>query len=301
VERTVVVFAKRHHGLVTRERLLAAGFTVAAIKHAQRAGRIREMRPGVYGLVGSPPTWMQGLAAVLLSVDGAVATHSSAARLYDLRSSHARYEITTARIRRVRLPGVDEHRSLCWLPEDTRLRVGMKVSSPARLVVDLSGRLDRKALGSMTDELVRRRLLRLGDLARTAGRLAPAPRRRTRLVHDVLAARWHGYAPGDSDLEARVIRALHRAGLPAPTAQHRVQIGGRRYRVDLCYPDVRLAIEIDSWAYHQWRSAFDGDRARRNDLTLNGFHVLQVTDGMTDGEIVDIIGSGLSRLGRLGA
>jgi hypothetical protein len=117
-------------------------------------------------------------------------------------------------------------------------------------------------------------------------------------VQEVLRARWKGYDPGDSDLETRVLRAIARAGLPIPHQQVRVEIGGRRYYIDLGYTDMLLAVEVDSWLYHRSRSKFDGDRARRNDLTLLGWTVLQVTDGMSDDEIVATIAGGLGVLGR---
>jgi len=48
MDRRLVAFADRHHGLVTRELLLATGFTDDAIKHAQRSQRLRSVRRGVY-------------------------------------------------------------------------------------------------------------------------------------------------------------------------------------------------------------------------------------------------------------
>jgi len=297
MESRLARLAQRQHGLLTRQQLIARGCSDGAIRHMRAARRLERIRPGVYRVVGSPPSWHQSLLAVLLCVDGATASHTSAARLLgvDLRSDA--HELTTDRLRRVCLPGVHAHRSVLWLPEDSARRDGILTSSPARLIVDLSGRLDVRSLGKILDGFLRRRLMRLPDLARTNGRLAAARGRRPSLVHDLLQARTVGYSAGDSDLEARIIRSLLRAGLPPPTAQHHIRLGSRRYRVDLAYPDQSLAIEIDSWAYHQWRSSFDGDRARRNDLTLAGYTVLQVTDGMTDDEIVDLVTRARAALG----
>ena len=297
MDRRHVAFAERHHGLVTRELLLATSITEGSIEHLLDSRRLRVVRPGVYRVVGAPVTWAQELMAVALSIDGAVVSHASAAALYGVSDVPDRHEVTTERDRRVRMAGVRAHRSLCWLPEDTTQRAGLPISSTARLVVDLSVRCAPSKLGSMIDALARRRLLRLTDLARTNGRLRAAPGRCPSVIDDLLKARWDGYSPGDSDLEARLIRVLQRHHVPAPTAQHRVKIGDKRYRIDLCYPDIKLAIEIDSWAYHRWRSAFDGDRAKRNDLTLIGYRVLQITDGMSDAEIVGTISRALTALG----
>jgi very-short-patch-repair endonuclease len=301
MEKAVISAAERQHGLVSRAQLREAGVRPRSIKHRQAVGELVEMRPAVYRVAGAPITWDQGLCAVLLAVGGAASSHSSGLRLYGVDKLDRNYEITTVRDRRVRLPGVVSHRSGLWLPEDHHLRRGFAVTSPARLVVDLSGRYDADRLGRIVDDLLRRHLLRLPKLALTNARLTSAPGRRPGVVDEVLAARLTGYTSGDSDLEAEILRALAAAGLPMPTAQHRVLVGGRRYRVDLAYPAMRLAIEIDSWAYHRWRSAFDRDRARRNDLTLAGYRVLQVTDGMTHGEIVGLVTEGLATSGLVGA
>lgn len=286
MRRTIVRFAENHRGLVTRSQLKTSGASASRIRNLQRSRRLRSVRPGVYAVVGSAPTWKQGLQAIVLSVPGSAASHWCSIRLVGIRVAEARYEITVPRRRQTRLAGVVAHRATMWLPEDTVVRQGIPCASAARTVVDLSGQLDADELGRLVDELLRRRVLRLRDLARTAGRLPAARGRRPAVVREVLAARLEGYEPGDSEREARTVRLLLAAGLPAPTAQHRVRIGSRRYRVDLAYPDRMVAIEIDSWEYHRWRSAFDGDRARRNELTIRGYAVIQVTDGMPDHEIV---------------
>jgi very-short-patch-repair endonuclease len=250
----------------------------------------------VYLVAGTPRTWTQGLVAVLLAVDGAVASHGSAGRLYGLRVDSPRYEITTDRSRQVVLPGVGAHRSVLWSPDDRRRRDRIAVTSPARLAVDLSGRLSAKELGALVDDLLRRKLLRIPELALCAGRLRSGTGRRPSVVHEVLRARCAGYQVGDSDLEVKVLVALAAAGLPRPNSQHHIRVDGRRYRIDLAYPRSSIAIEIDSWAYHRWRSTFDSDRARRNDLTLAGYTVLQVTDGMTDADIVRFVQGALTML-----
>lgn len=102
----------------------------------------------------------------------------------------------------------------------------------------------------------------------------------------MLTGRLPGYEPGDSDLEMRFVRGLLAAGRPELAQQHRVRIGTRRYRIDLAYPDEKLAIELDGWDTHRMRSAFDQDRATANDLVVAGWHVLRFTSSMTDEQAV---------------
>jgi very-short-patch-repair endonuclease len=65
-----------------------------------------------------------------------------------------------------------------------------------------------------------------------------------------------------------------------------VKIDGHRFKLDLAYPEIRLAIEVDGFAVHSTRSAFDHDRTRENLLVTGGWTVLRFTSGMTDPQIV---------------
>jgi very-short-patch-repair endonuclease len=82
---------------------------------------------------------------------------------------------------------------------------------------------------------------------------------------------------------------LSEAGLPEPARQLSTVASGRRYRIDLAYPDHRLAIELDGWSHHRTRSAFDNDRARGNQLELAGWTVLRFTSKATRCDVVDTV------------
>jgi len=60
-------------------------------------------------------------------------------------------------------------------------------------------------------------------------------------------------------------------------------------------PQQRIAIEYDSWGFHNGRQAFDDDRARGNDLVLLGFDVLRFTSRSGDQSIVDTVAAALRR------
>lgn len=81
----------------------------------------------------------------------------------------------------------------------------------------------------------------------------------------------------ESPQETRVRLVLLRAGLPAPVAQFRVfDAAGFVARVDLAYPDLRIAVEYDG-LWHGERRAFLADRRRLNRLVAAGWVVLHVT------------------------
>ena len=56
-------------------------------------------------------------------------------------------------------------------------------------------------------------------------------------------------------------------------------VAGSRYFVDIAFPAAMLAIEIDG-RVHERYDAFEHDRARQNDLVLQGWRVLRFTWAM---------------------
>jgi very-short-patch-repair endonuclease len=68
-------------------------------------------------------------------------------------------------------------------------------------------------------------------------------------------------------------------GLPDPQRQVPVLIGGRRYRLDFAWPEIRLAVEIDGAAVHG-PGQLGADLRRQNAIVLSGWTILRFTWGM---------------------
>ena len=49
------------------------------------------------------------------------------------------------------------------------------------------------------------------------------------------------------------------------------------YEPDAFWPDQRVVVELDSYAIHTTRQAFESDRARDRELTLAGYRVVRIT------------------------
>jgi very-short-patch-repair endonuclease len=57
-------------------------------------------------------------------------------------------------------------------------------------------------------------------------------------------------------------------------------VPGRRFRIDIALPALRLAIEVDGWEWHgKHKGDFTRDRERQNLLTLHGWRILRFTAG----------------------
>lgn len=289
----LALVATRQLGLFTTAQALDAGFSEWAVRRNLRTRAWIRVRHRVLSLGGSPVTWEQSvLAAVLAAGPHAVASHDTAAELWALSDLGARaLEVTTDRPSWVRQPGVRSHRTTTFLREEHTLRHGVPVTTVARTVVDVSGRYSVAQLGAAVDHALRKGKMRLDSLRRCVAELAPAPGRRLNRVHSVLGKRLSGYDPGESDLEMRALRAIVGVGLPEPVQQYRVVLSGRRCRIDLAYPDLKVAIEVDGWEYHRTRTAFDADRARENDLVAAGWRVLRFTSRCEPAEIARVVGA----------
>ncbi len=259
--------AARQHGLFSRAQAVEVGATMASIRSRLEAGRWMRSGPGVYRLTGVPVTWKQrALAACLVSGTGAVVSHRSAAVLWGVSGFRpGRIEITVPPGRSNRNALARVHRSAV----DGTRRDGIPVTRPARMVMDLAGVVGADMLEEAVDDVLCRQLCRLDELT------APAGRRGSVALRAVLDA-WNGDALPDGVAEMRVVRRLLDVGLPQPARQHEIHHRGQFVaRVDLAYPDERLAIELDGFRWHAGRGPFRSDRLRRNRIEAAGWRLLE--------------------------
>ncbi|GHE08598.1 hypothetical protein GCM10011381_09690 [Klenkia taihuensis] len=133
-------------------------------------------------------------------------------------------------------------------------------------------------------------IARSGPPAETVPVLDPLLSRTGALVSDVWRAVGSGRGCADarealtrvdqlaeSPQESRVRLLLWAAGL-RPVSQHVVVDAQGRFvaRVDLAFPEQRVAVEYDGW-WHAERGQFARDRRRLNALQAAGWRVLHVT------------------------
>jgi len=109
--------------------------------------------------------------------------------------------------------------------------------------------------------------------------LARPGRRGIKALRTVLAARHPDAALTESVREHLLLEVLRRAGLPRPIPQFEVRgTDGRLVaRVDAAYPDIRLALEYDSYLFHGSRAKYTTDLGRRNRLTALGWRVVHIS------------------------
>jgi hypothetical protein len=157
--------------------------------------------------------------------------------------------------------------------DDVTSLAGLPVSTPLRTAFDLGRQVNRREAIVALDAMCHRRLVQLNDLAayteRRAGGLGAGELRGRLDLVDALA---------ESPMETRLRLLLTDAGLPSPTSQHHVCDRAGRFvgRVDLAYPESRVAIEYEG-DHHRGRRQFRLDVARLNALREAGWVVLRFT------------------------
>ncbi|MGH8958216.1 MAG: hypothetical protein ACRDVK_06030 [Acidimicrobiia bacterium] len=275
----LVELAQRRFGVATWDEARQSGLTDRQIERRIRHGAIHQPAPGALVVGAAPRTWEQDVAvAVLSSGEGAAASHMTAAALWGmLNTSGGRVDVVVPRWDRNHRKFI-VHESLDLISTDVRVHRGIQITTAARTVVDC-GAVFRSAvpeifkrgerLGLVDAESVGMVVKRVAKRGRSGVGPAKALLRNLRLAPDST----------ESWAEDIYLRVSREAGFPEPIQQHEIKTidGWFICRCDFAYPEVRLAIFIDGFAYHSDQQAFQTDRVQGNELSLIGWRYLRFT------------------------
>jgi very-short-patch-repair endonuclease len=242
-------------------------------------GLLHRIHRGVYSL-GRRSLAPNGhcMAAVLACGDSAVLSHQAAGELWRVRRLTLRGRRRPSIDVTVRggrgacgRPGIVVHRRQTLLDEEVPTREGIRVTTAARTVLDLAGRLPPRQLERAVDEAERlglcgeyqlRRIVEAHSGEVGAGALG-------RLLGDHAV----GTTATRNDFEERFLALCRRYHLPQPE----VNVPLLGYVVDFLWRDARLIVEADGRATHGTRRAFQADRDRDGRLAVGGYRVLRFT------------------------
>lgn len=266
--------AEHQLGLVTRSQLIAAGVRPDTADEAVRTGRLRWMERNVYRLPGVPVgPHVRLLAKALALGPGALVSHSSAAWLWGLADPPRRHEATVPRGRRRRCTDLVVHES-----SDLHLAVpgtveGLPVTGVGRTILDCAG--DRRVdIELLVDEARRRHgisrtLLPAVLVAHARPGRSGVDRLRAVVATDELPA---------SDFERLFARWLQPLDVPGWVLHHRSVVPGfGPVELDIAWPDLGVAVELEGGDHRDRRLVHDRDTARQNALAAADWIVLRVT------------------------
>lgn len=266
--------AARQESRISRSQLLDLGFSTDEIDGLVRRRHLSLEHRGVYA-IGAPPWTLKGAiwSAVLACGDSAVVSHRSAAYLNGYLPSPPRIEnidITITSSRGENRPGISVHHSRTLTSADIKHVGGLRVTRPARTMLDLAATVPAAQFEKAFDEAVFKRALRPPQVEDVLARNAGA--KGTRRLRDL----WESERSNERnrlEAEKRMAALIEAAKLPGPVAN--APVGNRR--VDFLWPDLRVVAETDGFETHGRRPSFESDRARDADLSALDYFVLRFT------------------------
>jgi very-short-patch-repair endonuclease len=270
-ERGVARLAARQQGMITTAQLDAAGFGRTQITRRVAGSWLVRVHTGVYQLGAFPGPWGPEAAALFACGPDAALSHWTAARI-DALTDRGRAEIHVSIQGRLagRTRGIRPHRVVALPPCDVVVRHGLRVTTPARTLLDLAAVAPRDVLERLTEEAMVQRLVSTADLQEAIGRAAGRPGvRKLREAVDFLDEPWFTR----SEAEKRLRAVVRSAGLPPP----RTNVKRAGWEVDAVWDAQRLVVEVDGHKYHSTRARFERDRRKDADLLLAGYRVLRFT------------------------
>lgn len=306
--RRIAAIAERQRGYVARRQLLAAGLDAGTITRRVRAGVLIAAHVGVYAVGhAAPVAGGRETAALLAMRHGAMLSHRTAARLWgfpsalhddkgarddgrrgdsrtgDGRGDEGPIDVTVPGSPGGRPAGVRRHRSVILGGQDLAFRDGLPLTSPERTLLDLAVVLAPRELERDLEHALRQTRMTERSLTRLLARAGVHHGRRP--LEQLLGDRA-GSTFTRSEAEERFLGLVRAAGLPDPEANVR----RHGYELDFLWPAAGLAVEIDGFAFHGGREAFEHDHRKDADLLGAGIVVTRATwRQLTDDGVATIV------------
>jgi len=253
-DAAIAALARRQQGVVTTRQLAAAGVGPNGIAYRVANGRLARLHRGVYRVGPITAPYAVEMAAVLAT--GGALSHDTAAALWGIRPPHDGEPHVTVHGRDARArKGLRVHRCASL---DAAVHLGLPLTTVPRTLHDLAPVLTAGELERAVEEALIRGLARREDLA-----TRPALRRAA--IEEPQITR--------SEAERR-LRTLVRAAR-LPRAVTNVKVAG--WEVDAFWPAYKLVVEVDGFAYHGNRAAFERDRRKDAALVAAGYRVVRIT------------------------
>lgn len=277
-DSAMMALAARQHGVVSVGQLAALGLGRGAVAHRVREGWLRRLHRGVF-LVGPAPLPRSAEAAALLACgEGSLLSHASAATLWDLPVDAPEVpHVTVVGRALAQRPGLRVHRVAVLEREESAIREGLPVTSAGRTLLDIATSLTAAELDRALEHVLVHRVESDRSLAALLDRHQGA--RGVRALRTALEALVEPRLTR-SEAERRLLALIRAARLPVPETN--VRRAG--HEVDVLWRDQSLVVEVDGYAYHGGRAAFERDRRRDADLVASGHRVLRVTWRQIAGE-----------------
>ncbi|GAA1074886.1 type IV toxin-antitoxin system AbiEi family antitoxin domain-containing protein [Tsukamurella spumae] len=258
-EDAALLFAAQD-GVASLAQLRSAGVSPAMIAVRIESGELVRIARGLFRTKHHPHTDRTGIR-IGVALAGGVADRGTALfwhRMID--EVPASISVTVGPERRLRASAGYrvETRRRTLDPADVVEVDGLAVTGKPLSVLEVAD-------ARIMDRALQRGNVTLDDLQAALDRNARA--------RGILTARTiFDVAAGDTESEAeRLFAALLR--LHGMTGWH-TQLGFRGWAIDFAFPEFKVAVEINGWAFHRSRARWQSDQDKANALTIAGWSVL---------------------------
>src|SRR5712691_6359371 len=268
-DRAVAGVLRKQGGLITRTQVLAAGWSVAALRHRLRPdGPWLAVLPGIYlGSNGPLADGQREIAAVLYAGAGCVLTGPAALRHQGVRvpATNTVDVLVPVSAKRQDADFVRMHRTR-RMPDQTFVLNGIRWALAARAVADSArSEHDLREVRALVAGAVQGGKCTVPQLA---AELRAGPTRESGRLRAVLEE----VADGDLRL------LIKRSGLPEPMYNPDLYAGSTFLaRPDAWWKDAGVAGEVDSREWHFSPEQFAQTAARHSRMTAHGILVAHFT------------------------
>ncbi len=268
--------ASRHNAFHTSE-AAAINFSTKRLRRAQLRDELYLLHPKVWAFRDLPSSPAQTLRAATLSVPGSAASLMSAAWL------HGWIETPPPVPQLWHAAGKDRRRNAMVVNQRSGVDPGRDITV-SKFIPTLNKAATLCLLGITANRLVVEKcldeFLRTESttwLMQTRARLDTRWCKGSRTLADILDDPQRVDGVPDSWLERVTSNLVNLDSIPPIELQYPVLVGGRRLRVDIACPELKLGIEFHSRQYHWGVAKEDADNNRDWLLSSAGWHVLYVT------------------------
>jgi hypothetical protein len=142
------------------------------------------------------------------------------------------------------------------------VQLGIRVTTPARTLLDMSLRLKDNALKRAVSDALHSPWMTKDQLAETLARHPTAPgSKRIAALIGVTGT------PTRSGWEDEFPKFCADHGLPAPIMGEPLH----GYILDALFPVEKVIVELDGWEFHKSKIAFEDDRERDAEMLAHGY------------------------------
>ncbi|HEX8742069.1 MAG TPA: type IV toxin-antitoxin system AbiEi family antitoxin domain-containing protein [Thermoleophilaceae bacterium] len=271
MEQRLARLASARKGVVTTSELLRAGVSEMEIRRRVEKGLLIRQYRGVYRVGhAAPSTQSDYLAAVKACGEGTYLCGRAAAYhqgLLPLTRDPPPAEVMCPTERNVQ--GVRTRRCRAIHPLEVATHEGIPVTTVPRTLLDLAA--------TEAEDVLARACHEAGVRWRTSpSRVLAVLNRHPRAKG---AAKLRRVLAGEtpvtlSRLERGFLEALDEASLPRPSQINR-RVGSKR--VDCCWPEHGVTVELDSYRFHNSRHSWEQDRTRDREARARGDELRRYT------------------------